>query len=1156
MASFSAVSKHSKQTRFGSRGNKGNSSHGAASHNTSGRGRGAKSRFGNTLGADRFARNQWNTGNLRLQKLIAVLANEADEEENLCDDEERFSNTFTKELRAILELFRSIEYPSKAVPKSDCSKTARSLCAVFPSTLEDGEGKRRGLKVFKELSGNTPGFKDSIATLKNEVCAFIEVLTLQQEVEYAAKDIGVILEFFIGHMESSNSIPAVKALTAILKDHNARSTVYFPKIVETLIGIGEQSTVAANADTVRSVLFCMGNICGGSSSNNGATTNQVGAGRGGANEGSASTTLREGLKASRADRMFKYTFRIVQEQFAASNGVAGNSIPLKPDILSASIRTLASMIFCLPHMLESFHATKELAVMLHELLRFEGKKRPTSASVQSVASKLSNVALESKDSLSWRSPRKGGPPPGFAATSDSDTCASDNDTDGNNMYSSSRSHRVSIRLHALSALLAICRAEPKVLLGRWVFFIPESSRAWADRNGEEVGKKSRRKGRYRSLVEVMLHERSWRLRSAAACLIVCLLESAPLSQWLPKVSAVTAKSSRNAEEEGGHKPSSPSRLQVGRSRAFTPMSSRIAMSLETLHIALYTALKKEAHSAVVPQILRCITSVFHRVPYNQVDSHVQQTVHLLMLYIVQLISSSGDQATRSVAFNAIGAAVSTKNPLGEIDTLLRKPSLVAPKGRPKKEGSAGRSDPSEGGVPASTNAPASQPVSKRAWVPPHRRASAKFQGENENQNVVASLLKIPHADQNILFVIGKMAKTYPVAVGGWWEGGVRQKTIGAFKSREHRVREYAIKIVDALMKGGVRLDGLEAIIIEQVTRAMADTNNSVRTSALQLIQGLGPLEWKSLPENVKNNIIQLVCVGFKDSAPKVRTASSYVAGTFVMHECFQTEKLLTIFARSMLSLVKEEDTLVVVSRCAWAMANLCLCIRTLVKTDCSDPYALPKQISDAVIYLAQNYEDQSQTQDKIRTSSIRALGALGQFWASVALSTTDEANEFQTAVNRRRRKDQNAEGMVTQHERVMLEAIARTLMKHLEKGSSKTIWNACHAMGGIFETACAICEPGFLIKQDWHDDALTLLITCLNSSNFKVRINAVVALRALKTRDDFVTEGQRGKTRNAVAGCLAAIDDDTNFSQYQYKETLTEECQTTLDHLDGMCGGQ
>merc|ERR1712096_580666 len=118
-----------------------------------------------------------------------------------------------------------------------------------------------------------------------------------------------------------------------------------------------------------------------------------------------------------------------------------------------------------------------------------------------------------------------------------------------------------------------------------------------------------------------------------------------------------------------------------------------------------------------------------------------------------------------------------------------------------------------------------------------------------------------------------------------------------------------------------------------------------------------------------------------------------------MHPCFQTKTILTTFANNMLSLLKVEDTLVVVSRCAWALANLCICIHKLVLTDCREPYDIPKQISNAVISLAQNYEDQSQTQGKILTSSIRALGSLGQFWATAALSTTEEAIEFQTTVN-------------------------------------------------------------------------------------------------------------------------------------------------------------
>ena len=37
-----------------------------------------------------------------------------------------------------------------------------------------------------------------------------------------------------------------------------------------------------------------------------------------------------------------------------------------------------------------------------------------------------------------------------------------------------------------------------------------------------------------------------------------------------------------------------------------------------------------------------------------------------------------------------------------------------------------------------------------------------------------------------------------------------------------------------------------------------------------------------------------------------------------------------------------------------------------------------------------------------------------------------------------------------------------------------------------------------------------------------------------------------------VSQCIENVDKDTDFAQYQYKETLTEQCEKTLMHLESL----
>ena len=103
------------------------------------------------------------------------------------------------------------------------------------------------------------------------------------------------------------------------------------------------------------------------------------------------------------------------------------------------------------------------------------------------------------------------------------------------------------------------------------------------------------------------------------------------------------------------------------------------------------------------------------------------------------------------------------------------------------------------------------------------------------------MLQNSSVNPSILFVLAKMARTYPKAVASWWNEGLLNTVLSAFSSRDNRVRENAIKVVDPLCKSDLELDGLPEIIMNHIVRALSDTNNGVRTSALQLVQGLAEM---------------------------------------------------------------------------------------------------------------------------------------------------------------------------------------------------------------------------------------------------------------------------------------------------------------------------
>ena len=1139
---------------------------------------GKSSRFGQTLGADRRSRSQWNQAVSSFHRLLGEIENDV--------DIDTLKNNFTE----IIGQFQKIEYPTTAISKVDCSSIVRGMCNVFQrfKAKQEQLNQQRvgGLQVFKDLSSGAKS-SSSFDTMKEQVCEFTEQITMKQKVEYGSADLGDIIPFLVEQIRETKSISSIQSLAAVLKEHNTRCTIHYKLILDVLLDLTTVD-ISVSDEIVRGALFSMANLCG---SGNASTA-----------DGKASAAVREGLKAAGGMRIFNRTSSILQSEHrkyvimiknlqkkgkisknqsedGGDNNNNDNSNDNKysndqicnPEILSTAMRTFAAIIFALPSALDSSTFSINLTTILHDFLRFKGMHKLMS----------NNNNNNNNNNFSSRG-------------SDSDLNFSDSDTDGHSFRSSTNSYRVSVSLHSLSALLAVCRSKPKYLLERWVHYIPEVSHSWSNSSSYVNKKINRRRERYRSLIDIIVNERSWRLRSAAACLIIAMVDAAPLSNWLPKRGLANNNSISLSSSN-----SSPSRSR--RTPAFIPMSTRVTNSIDALHKALYTALRKESNGAVVAQLLRCLTSVLHRVPYAQMPTAVQNTIHMLLIHSVKYVNeqtSSIDQSVRTIAFNMIGSAVSTKFPLVEIEKLLTRDS--------SKKNVETASELSENGLSLSSltlNTSASvntdsPPQKKNVWIPPHKR-NAQFSTntfstpsklkKKEEENVISSILQGSRVNPNTLFILAKMARTYPNAVGSWWDHGLQKAVLFAFSSRDNRVRENAIKVVDPLSKGGVQLNGLPDIIENYIVRALSDTNNSVRTCALQLVQGIDSNGWRLLQSHVQNEILRLVSFSFHDNAPKVRTAASYVVGTYVMREWAQTEEMLRSFAKDLLAILEKEQTLVVVSRCAWALANLCSCLVPKQKNDRQEKsdnkamtgannsenlFNLTKHISDVVVSLAENFEDQSQTQDKIRTSSIRALGSLGQYWAihyGLYNSLAIENMEFQTVVKKKGNKKGNSNNISAarnkkkdydkptkidaRNEMQMLELIANTLLKHLDCGTPKTRWNACHALGGIYEASCIHQKFGFLSEQSWHIKSLKLLLICMKSTNFKVRINAITATRSLLSMFDFPKNADEDLFElfsKTVSQCIENVDKDTDFAQYQYKETLTEQCEKTLMHLESL----
>jgi len=115
----------------------------------------------------------------------------------------------------------------------------------------------------------------------------------------------------------------------------------------------------------------------------------------------------------------------------------------------------------------------------------------------------------------------------------------------------------------------------------------------------------------------------------------------------------------------------------------------------------------------------------------------------------------------------------------------------------------------------------------------------------------------------------------------------------------------------------------------------------------------------------------------------------------------------------------------------------------------------------------------------------------------------------------------------------MVSSVVTRLAAGTATGSPKSRWSACYALGAMMKAA----EQFGAVPAAWKGPVMSSLRTCLlESPNHKVRIAAAQAIMVWRSRAAY------GSSFASVFECfllaLRHIDDDNDFRNYKYKETL------------------
>ncbi|KAJ3392286.1 HEAT repeat-containing protein 6 [Entophlyctis sp. JEL0112] len=300
-----------------------------------------------------------------------------------------------------------------------------------------------------------------------------------------------------------------------------------------------------------------------------------------------------------------------------------------------------------------------------------------------------------------------------------------------------------------------------------------------------------------------------------------------------------------------------------------------------------------------------------------------------------------------------------------------------------------------------------------------------------------------------------------------------------------------------------------------VEPALQSPLGGMRSAAIQILVRIPVAVFAGLPERLQLVCKERIFTMRTDNNDHVRTAVCYACGTWVMLDWFYQDIKFVESVTLCLRSVARDSVLSVRVKASWALANygdMLLVTKSLFPDEI---HTVDKELAECAIFLARDSE-------KCRSSGVRAIG------------------NFLKTVSKDAARSVFSENL---HEEIL------AIVHNISSGPFKVRWNACHAASNLFNSEAfhAVYSPAMTNIMDSLIDALTGVLTA--SKNYKVRINAAMALGSCDTLDVF---GSRlGTVVEAVESALTSVDDlgGTEFGEYRYKSELEAQLHKCVELL-------
>ncbi|XP_065016033.1 uncharacterized protein LOC103990444 isoform X2 [Musa acuminata AAA Group] len=714
---------------------------------------------------------------------------------------------------------------------------------------------------------------------------------------------------------------------------------------------------------------------------------------------------------------------------------------------------------------------------------------------------------------------------GFTS-SDSDHSDSDGSSKHIDRFRSSK-----VRLAALTCIQDLCHADPKSLTSLWMLLLPEND-VLQSRKFEA------------NLMTCLLFDPIIKVRIESTSVLASMLDGHSLTL------------SQVAEYKESSKCGS-----------FTTLSSSLGQKLMQLHTGLLYLLQHETHNGLISSLLKVILVLISASPYGRMPGDLLPTaITSLHSKTKEILASKNENIGLLVnTLSCLGASFSRSPPLLLVLKLLEEDILHG--------FSHDQLEPSIFSTLFHLSEKRRHPsvVFEALQVlraVAHNYPSMVTRFWRQVSDSVHELLHARNHESSCEAVAGFCKEEFSKAVGVTTEKCIMAaikvldeclRAVSGFKGADdlqdfrlldiQRISDCTrIKKISSApsyeLDGPVALNGdcvscgLEQwneVIVKHLPESLSHASPIVRAASVTCFAGMTSGVFSSLTEDKQEFVISsAVTAAFGDGVPSVRSAACRAIGVITcFSEIVSRSTVIDKFIRAV-DYNSHGPIASVRITASWALANICDALRhraTELDLDRSED-AGEIRLSDSISLLVESALRLTKDGDKIKSNAVRALGNLSRFIRLTNHSAESLPSGSKSAFHG------NAH---------WLERMVQAFVSCVTTGNVKVQWNVCHALSNLFMN-----ETIKLHDMSWAPTVYSILLLLLrDSTNFKIRIHAAVALAVPTSRLDY------GSSFSDVVQSLEHVreslvsDQSSTPSSFKYKDNLAKQMTLTMLHVLG-----